>query len=238
MFSRFFRKLSPVQALEQPLAGIEFVEPMQGSGLDTLRMELATRLLQHRLIENAYLPKLRYPGEETLRSCLILVEREPITPRQKEAIAAVCSGIIPLDVCYALDLPRTLLSSVRSVCRPLYLPDLALFECPLLVRKGTNQGMPSEWPLGVSFWYVAAKNYEDALIHAVGSAKGIGFEFVDLYRGKVIQVDPKKWWDELVMKQWRDYSNHLPTQQQIEIAVATGGIFMGPNIGPITASDA
>jgi hypothetical protein len=238
MFSRFFQKPRPVQPLEQPLDGIEFVEPVQGAGLDALRMELATRLLQHRLIENAYLPKLRYSGEEVFRNCVILVEREPISPRQREAIAAACSGIIALDVCYAHDLPRPLLSSVRSVCRPLYLPDLSLFECPLLVKKGTNQGMPSEWPLGVSFWYVAAENYEDALIHAIGSAKAIGFEFVDVYQGKVIQVDPTKWWDELVMKQWRDCSTHLPTQRQIEIAVATGGLFMGPNIGPITASNA
>lgn len=238
MFSRFFRKPRSVRAVEQPRDGIEFIEPVQGSGLDALRMELATRLLQHRLIENAYLAKLRYPGEEVLRNCLVLVECEPITPPQKETIAAACSGIIPLDVCYARDLPRTLLASVGSVCRPLYLPDLSLFECPLLVKKGTNQGMPSEWPLGVSFWYVAAENYEDALHHAVASAKAMGFEFVDVYQGKVIQIDPKKWWDELVMKQWHDYLDQLPTQRQIEIAVATGGLFMGPSIGPIRASDA
>jgi hypothetical protein len=238
MFSRFFKKPTAVQALEQPRDAIEFAEPMQGSGLDSLRMELAARLSQQQLIENAYLPKLRYPGEEITRNCLVLVEREPMAPRQRQKVAGACSGIIPLDILYAHDLPSTLLSSIKSLCRPLYLPDLALFECPLLVRRGTNPDMPLQWPRGISFWYVAAQNHEDALVHAVGSAKAIGFEFIGLYEGKVIQIDPKKWWGELVMKQWRDYSTHLPTQEQIEVALITGGIFMGPNIGPVAAGDA
>lgn len=238
MFSRLFGKPKPVRTLEQSVHEIHFAGPVQGSGLATLRMELAQRLRQWPVIANAYLPKLQYAHEAVPRNCLVLVENEPTRPAQKEEIAATCSGLVPMDIYYSLDLPRSLMDSVRSGCIPLFVPGLSWFECPLLVKKGTNQGMPVEWPLGVSFWYAAAHNYDDALFAAVAAARAAGFEFVNVYGGRVLQLDPAKWWSDLVMGKWREYSEHLPTQQQVEIALATGGLFMGPTIGPTTAGDA
>ena len=236
MFGRFFKQPSPVQKVEQPRGGIHFIEPIQGPGLDSLRLELATRLLKSRNIENAYLPKLQYAGEEVIRNCLVLVESEPLTAGQKEAIAAQCSGITPLDIHFAQDLPSMPLSAVLSNRNPLYLQGLSLYECPLIVRNGSNPDMPPEWPCAMSFWWVTAKTPEEALRHAVGAAKEAGFVFVDLHEGKVSQFDPK-YWSELVLKHWRDYSEHLPTQEQIEAAAVTGGIFKGPNLGPLSAEN-
>lgn len=238
MFSRLFGKPRPVRTLQQSLDGIEFAGPVQGSGLATLRMELAPRLRQWPIIDNAYLPKLQYVQEDSPRNFLVLIEHETTTPTQKEQIAAACSGLVPMDIFYSLDLPRPLMALVRSGCMPLFVPDLSWFECALLVKRGTNEGMPPEWPLGVSFWYVAAYNYEDALFAAVAAARASGFEFVNVYDGKVVQLDVTKWWSDLVMTKWREYSEHLPTQQQVEVAVSTGGLFMGPTIGPAAASDA
>ncbi|MBH9579240.1 hypothetical protein I7X39_20285 [Inhella sp. 1Y17] len=233
MFSKFFKRPSAVQAIQQAPDEIEFVEQLAGSGLDALRMELAPRLMRFDGIENAYLPKLQYRCEDKPRSCLLLVERAPLAAQRKEEIAAACAGIIPMDICFSLDLPNDLVSKVTALCRPLLLPELALFECPLVVKPGPQSSMPAEWSMGVSFWFVAAASYEDALVHAVASARAAGFEFVDVYQGQVLQIDHTKWWDEIVMKQWREYSEHLPTQQQIDVAVATGGAFQGPTVGPI-----
>lgn len=236
MFSRLFKKPSAVQKLEQPRDGIDFIEPIHGSGLDSLRLELATRLLKSRRIENAYLPRLQYSGEKVIRNCLVLIEFEPLTAGQKEAVAAQCSGITPLDIHFAQDLPPTILSAVLSNCDPLYLQGLSLYECPLIVRNGSNPDMPPEWPRAMSFWWVAAKTPEEALRHAVSAAKEVGLEFMDLHEGKVSQFDPK-FWSELVLSHWRDYSEYLPTQEQIEAAVATGGVFKGPNLGPLAAEN-
>lgn len=233
MLSRFFRKSGAARSVQQAADGIAFVDQVSGSGLDALRMQLAPRLWPFKSIENGYLPKLTLRGEANPRNCLLLVEREPLAPEQKEAIAAACAGTIALDIYFSRELPSELVATVTSHCRPLFLPGLALFECPLIVKRGLNTSMPSEWPTGVSFWYVAATSVEDALARAVGSARTEGFEFVDVYQGKVVQIDHTKWWDGVVMKQWREYATHLPTQQQMDAAVATGGIFMGPNIGPL-----
>lgn len=238
MFSRLFKKQPAVQQVQRPRDGIEFAGQMTGTGLDALRMELAPRLQVLKRIQNGYLPKLLYPGESLPRNCLLLVESEPCSHTEKVSAAASCAGIVPMDICFASDLPSELVRKATSLCRPLLLPDLAFFECPLVVRRGSNTEMPPEWPLGVSFRYVAAPNFEDALLHAVGSAKAEGFEFVNVFQGKVIQIDHTKWWSGVVMEQWQQYADHLPSQAQVEAAVATGGLFRGPTIGPVTNTDA
>ena len=211
MFSRLFGKPKAVRTLQQLPDGIGFVGPVQGSGLATLRMALAQRLGQWPVIRNAYLPRLQYAHEEHPRNCLVLVEHEPASFVPKEEIAAACPGIVPLDIFYSFDLPRPLMALVSASCTPVFVSGLFWFECPLLVRKGTSERMSAEWPLAVSFWYVAAKNYEDALLVAVAAACDAGFEFVSVYGGKVVQLDPQKWWSGLVMDKWRDYSDHLPS---------------------------
>lgn len=238
MLSRFFKKPPAVRKVQQPRYGIEFVDQMSGTGLDALRMELAPRLRSMERVDNGYLAKLHYSGEATPRNCLVLFEGEYCSQSQKLDVAASCAGIIPMDICFASDLPSGLVTKVVAVCRPILLPDLALFECPLIVRRGPKAEMPSTWPLGVSFRYVAAANFEDALLQAVMSAKADGFEFVNVYEGKVVQIDHTKWWSGVVMRQWKQYAEHLPSQAAVEAAVATGGLFRGPTIGPLPASNA
>jgi hypothetical protein len=238
VFGSLFSKKKSLHVLQQPLEKIVFLGEMQGNGLMALRIELAVRLRAFPAVKNAHLSRLMYQGEATFRNCLVIAAGEGLSDEQREEIAVACGGVVPLDIFFRDTLPDLILSKIDAQCRTLFLPNLALFECPLLVRKGTNTEMPVEWPRAISFWYVAAADYKDALIAAVEAARSEGYEFDAVFDNKVEQLDPERWWEGHVMTKWKEYSNYLPSQERVNAVVRTGGLFKGPNLGPITANDA
>lgn len=238
MFGNLFSKRTSLQVLQQPLEKVVVLGEMQGNGLIELRIELATRLCAFPSVMNAMLPRLLYEGESTHRNCLVIAPGAELNDNQREEIAAGCGGIVPLDILFSDSLPNTILSKIEEQCQNLFINDLALFECPLIVRKGTNTEMPAEWPSAISFWYVAATDYEAALVAAVNSARSEGYEFDGIFDDKVDQLDPKNWWAGHVMVKWKEYSDYLPSQERVHAVVRTGGLFRGPNLGPITANAA
>ncbi|MDI4635817.1 hypothetical protein J7U46_22315 [Pelomonas sp. V22] len=238
MFGSLFPKKKAIQVLQQRFDEIEVSGEVQGSGLDELRVELALRLRAHPGVENAYLPRLRYHGEDSFRNCLAIGLTHDLDLDQRESIAASCGGIIPLDILFLDALPDPISLKIESQCRRLFLGKLAFFECPLLVRKGSNAEMPANWPRAVSFWYFAATDYKEALVAAVAAARADGYVFDDVYEGKVAQLDPSKWWEEHVMVRWAEHADFFPSQERVEAVVATGGLFRGPNLGPVGAIDA
>jgi hypothetical protein len=238
VFGNLFSKKKPLQVLQQPLENVVVLGEMQGNGLIELRIELAVRLCVFPSVVNAKLPRLLYQGESTHRNCLVIAARTDLSERQREEIAAACAGIVPLDILFSDSLPNLILSRVEEQCKDLFIHDLPLFECPLVVRKGTNAEMPAEWPRAISFWYVAATDYEAALFAAVSSARAEGYEFEGVFENKVDQLDPKKWWSDHVLVKWKEYSAYLPSQERVDAVVRTGGLFRGPNLGPITANAA
>lgn len=235
MLGSFFSKMKPLQVLQQPLNEIDVVGEVEGSGLDELRVELALRLRKHSAVKNAYLPKLKHRSEDSFRNCLAISLAHNLKSDHREEIAAGCSGIIPLDILFLDALPDSVSLKIESQCRRLFLDELAFFECPLVVRKGTNAEMPAEWPGAISFWYAAAADYKEALIAAVRAAKADGYIFDDVHEGKVAQLDPRKWWEEYVMTRWKEHADFFPSQERVEAVVATGGLFRGPNLGPFSA---
>lgn len=238
MLGSLFSRKKPLQVLRQPLSEIEVVGEVEGSGLDELRVELALRLRVHSAVENAFLPKLRYHGEDSFRNCLVISLARNLDGDQRENIAAGCGGIIPLDVLFLDALSDRISLKIESQCRRLFPGELAFFECPLLVQKGTNAEMPAEWPRAVSFWYVAAADYKEALVMAVRAARADGYVFDDVYGGKVAQLDPGEWWEKHVMTRWTEHADFFPSQERVEAVVATGGLFRGPNLGPFGGNDA
>lgn len=237
MFGNLFKK-KPLQVVQQPIEKVVVLGEIKGNGLAELRIELTTRLRAFPSVMNAKLPRLLYQGESTHRNCLVITAAANVNDKKREEIAAACAGVIPLDILFRDSLPDRVLSRIDEQCQDLFISDLALFECPLIVRRGTNTEMPAEWPRAISFWYVAATDYETALYAAVQSARSEGYEFDGVFNSKVEQLDPKKWWAGHVMVKWKEYSDHLPPQERVDAMVCTGGLFRGPNLGPFVANAA
>lgn len=106
-----------------------------------------------------------------------------------------------------------------------------LWQCPIIVKRGTYAETPQSW-LGASVnYYVGAPTHDEALTKAVKALQSMGMTFVDLVDAKVMQLDHKTWWDVYVMANYPDYCEYFPTQEQVLNAVNKGLVFHGPFAG-------
>ena len=106
-----------------------------------------------------------------------------------------------------------------------------LWQCPVKVERGTYTDMPETWVGASVNYYVGAETYEEALKKAVSVLRSMGMVFVDLYDGKVMQLNPDEWWDGYVMANYSEYSNHFPSQTEVLNVVKEGLVFHGPFAG-------
>ncbi len=106
-----------------------------------------------------------------------------------------------------------------------------LWQCPLKVERGSYQQMPAHWLGAIVNFYVGAASYEEALIRAVQVVRHMGMTFVDLVDGKVMQLDPDKWWDGYVMANFPEHHAFFPSQDRIHGIVSEGLVFHGPFAG-------
>jgi len=106
-----------------------------------------------------------------------------------------------------------------------------LWQCPLKVERGTYEDMPEEWLGATVNYYVGAPTYEEALTKVVKVLQSVGMIFVDLVDGKVMQLDPKYWWEGYVLVNYPEYSDHFPTQEEVLNVVKDGLVFHGPFAG-------
>jgi hypothetical protein len=106
-----------------------------------------------------------------------------------------------------------------------------LWQCPLKVERGSYGQMPADWRGAIVSFYVGAPSHEEALTKAVQVLRHKGMIFVDLVDGKVMQLDPDKWWDGHVMSNFSEYYREFPAQDQIASIVSEGLVFHGPFFG-------
>jgi len=133
-----------------------------------------------------------------------------------------------MDVIFLDTLPRDSVARIKVHSMPLYLADMRLFECPLIVGRGGNAEMPAAWNGAIICCYIAALNHEEALITSVKNLRLEGYEFKTVHEGRIHQLDPSNWWMGLVMEKWSSYADHFPSQGEIDAFVLTGGYFKGP----------
>ncbi len=209
---------------------MEFIGEPEGSGLHSLRLEVAKRLKQFDYVINAYLSRLRYRGEQNNRIALVIDSKEP-SKKVGAEVAGNCSGIAPMDIIFSDSIPPELADNIRTKTTPLYSDGNLLFECPLVVERGSNNEMPEKWKGAIITYYVAAQDYEAALYKAANELKSEGYIFSTVFEGKVNQLDPNNWWDGIVMEKWAEYSDHFPSQEDMKYIVITGGIHKGPCLG-------
>jgi len=218
------------EQLEAKLSDMAFLGDLEGNGVSALRFEVGKILRAFPQVRNAYFSKLKYKGEEKYRIALIIDASESSNELGRE-IADQCAGISPMDVMFSSSCTNTLLHDITENSEPLFSNSNLLFECPIAVSRGTNRAMPEEWKGAVLNYYVAAKDYESALYKAANDLKSDGYKFETVYDSKVKQLDPDVWWEQFVMEKWPEYSDHFPSQEDIEIILITGGIYKGPALG-------
>jgi len=229
LLEKLFGKKKPVQ-LEAKVSDMEFLGDLEGNGVSALRFEIGKILRSFSQVENAYFSKLKYKDEDKFRIALIIEASESSHELGKE-IANKCAGISPMDVMFSNSCTPALFQNIKENSEPLFSDTNLLFECPIVVSRGSNGEMPKEWKGAILSYYVAAPDYESALRRAADDLKSDGYKFENVYDGKVNQLDPTIWWDQYVMEKWSEYSDHFPSQEDVEIIVITGGIHKGPALG-------
>ena len=229
MLGKLFKKKKP-EHLEASISDIEFHGDIEGNGVDALRFEVGKVLRPFSQVKNAYFSKLKYKGEDKYRIALVLDASETSNELGKE-IANKCAGVSPMDIMFLHSCDHALLQNIKETSDPLFNDENLLFECPIVVSRGTNMEMPNEWKGAILNYYVAAKDYEAALLRAADHLKDEGYKFENIYDGKVNQLDPDIWWEQYVMEKWYEYADHFPSQEDIEIILLTGGLHKGPALG-------
>ncbi|AVW98944.1 hypothetical protein [Vibrio vulnificus] len=109
-----------------------------------------------------------------------------------------------------------------------------LWQCPLVVQRGTYKEMPESWLGATVNYYVGVSTYEEALTKSVKVLQSVGMVFVDLVDGKVVQLDPELWWEGYVMANYPEYSDYFPNQEEVFNVVNEGLVFHGPFMGGST----
>lgn len=230
MLGKLFRKKKETKQLEVKVSDMEFLGDLEGNGVSALRFEVGKVLRKLPKVKNAYFLKLNYKAEEKFRIALVIDASEPSNELGRE-IAEQCAGISPMDVMFTNSCSKTLLSEIAAKSKPLFSDTNLLFECPIVVSRGENQEMPQEWKGAILCYYVAASDYKSALLRAVDDLKSDGYRYENVHDGKVSQLDPAVWWEKYVMEKWSEYSDHFPSQEDIQVLIATGGIHKGPALG-------
>jgi hypothetical protein len=230
VLGKLFGKKKEPKQLEAKVSDMEFLGDIEGNGVSALRFEVGKVLREFPQVKNAYFSKLKYKGEERLRIALVIDSSEASNELGRE-IAEQCAGISPMDVMLSSSCANTLLSNIMANSEPLFSDANLLFECPIVVSRGTNQEMPLEWKGAILSYYVAAPDYESALLKAADDLKSDGYKYENVHDGKVSQLEPAVWWEQYVMEKWPEYSDHFPSQEDIQVLVVTGGIHKGPALG-------
>jgi len=230
VLGKLFRKKKEPKQLEAKVSDMEFLGDLEGNGVSALRFEVGKVLRKLPKVKNAYFSKLKYKAEEKFRIALVIDASEPSNELGRE-IAEQCVGISPMDVMFTNSCSKTLLSEIAAKSKPLFSDTNLLFECPIVVSRGANQEMPREWKGAILCYYVAAPDYESALLRAADDLKSDGYRYENVHDGKVSQLDPAVWWEKYVMEKWSEYSDHFPSQEDIQVLIATGGIHKGPALG-------
>ncbi|RVU33358.1 hypothetical protein EOE67_17340 [Rheinheimera riviphila] len=230
MLGKLFGKKKEPKQLEAKVSDMEFLGDLEGNGVSALRFEVGKILRKFPQVKNAYFSKLKYKTEEKYRIALVIDASEASNELGRE-LAEQCAGISPMDVMFTNSCSKTLLSDIAAKSEPLFSDTNLLFECPIVVSRGTNQEMPQEWKGAILCYYVAAPDYESALLRVVDDLKSDGYKYENVHDGKVSQLDPAVWWEKYIMEKWSAYSNHFPSQEDIQVLVATGGIHKGPTLG-------
>ena len=101
------------------------------------------------------------------------------------------------------------------------------FEIPVKISRGSNEAMPEHLVGAFVSCYAAAPDHETALRRTLLKLKEEGFVFEELVGGNVRQLDPKKW-RQHVDASWKEWSHHMPTEEEVLAGVNAGRIFYGP----------
>ncbi|MEP3889654.1 MAG: hypothetical protein ABJN69_04255 [Hellea sp.] len=207
---------------------INFLGDLDGAinGIEFVRLEIAKVLANFPTVMNAWFSKIQYAEEERIRLALI-IDSQNFSKEMGHSIALRCSEIVSIDIVPSINISTAQFAKIKSNSKALYCKENKLLEIPILVERGGNKDMPEDWKQGIQLYYVAESEIDLALHRAAAEAQIQKFQMVCVFEDKILQLDPKVWWDEYVMERFAKERSLFPSQEDIEVLVKTGGLVRG-----------
>jgi hypothetical protein len=104
-----------------------------------------------------------------------------------------------------------------------------LYEFTLKVLRGQGCDLPDDMQGAYVPCYAGAPDYQSALRKGVTALNGMRYVFDDVF-GEVREI-PLHSWADYVAKVWPEFTDRLPSQEELPGLVEKGEIFFGPFAG-------
>lgn len=205
---------------------MNFAGNIHGSGVNTLRIEVAKILLRLH-IKNGYLCNVKHENEEQIRLCLA-IEGDEFSHSEKLEIVLEFSSLTSMDIVFIESRHTELVRKILESCTPVLIKGNSLFECPIVVERGSNSDMPVEWSAAVIFLYVAADSSDKAFEDAANALRNDGFHAKFLVERKVFLIHQDDWESDYLHGKWSEFNENIPMQEEIDAMIAAGGYYKGP----------
>jgi hypothetical protein len=205
---------------------IKFLGKVEGNGLSQLKLELISALKSFDFIINVYIIKVKYSEDEKIRIALII---DVTTHNDKIGmdLANACSEIISFDIFIYDKLSITQQNYIKENSTKLYNKNYKLFECCIMVDRGTDSKMPEHWNSAIVYYYIGASDYKSALLKACEYLRIDGYVYKGIFNDKVSQIEFSEW-NIYVSDRWSQHIDFFPSQDEIKNYIIGGCIFCGP----------
>ena len=211
---------------------ISFLGEPEGNGAALLKGTIARVLGAEDVGAKAYLSKIQYASEASVRVAVIMDCQVP-AKLLAQHLAKACQPLAAIDILFFESLSDLLIERLKQSVVPFFPParqDNKLFLINVHLRRGRNTDMPPNLAGAYVPAFVSALNWDAGAHHVVRHLTGLGYEFVDIADRKIHQLDPLRW-RTYVKDAWSDVESHFPSQEDVVAALPYGRVFFGPFAG-------
>lgn len=104
-----------------------------------------------------------------------------------------------------------------------------LYEFTIKVLPGESTKLPNGLKGAYVACYAAAPDYQSALKKGVLAIAQMGYKFEDIRNG--VREIPVESWNSYLEKVWPEYTDQMPSIEELPEVVNSGQVFFGPFIG-------
>jgi len=111
-------RAKPYKVIGAPVFKLQFLGEPAGD-VDILKAELTAILRREGNTRTAYLSRIQYPSESTIRIALLIDGTAP-SKKMAKVIATECAQVVPIDIIFFDDLFAPQKERIRSTLTPFY----------------------------------------------------------------------------------------------------------------------